>query len=195
MGRKRGKKNQAAIKDQTNKKKPQERRPKDHRFLRLTLSFCSLVIFLNIVVWYLSRNECLAFLEISISRILGYLIQLSGMPVQVTDNTMYLTNSVWLVTTECTALYIMVIYLSFVLVYPSSARAKGIAIGAGIPFIFSANVFRLYLMAWIDRLKPDFSGYFHQYAWQVVFIIMVVFMWIIWIDGIGGHETKNPVPR
>jgi len=193
MGRKREKKKQESIKDQTNKKKPPEHRPKDRRFLRMVLSFFSLVILADCVIWYLSRKEYLAFLDIYTSLILKYLIQLSGLPVRMDSNTLYLTNSTWIVTTECTAIYIMLIYTSFILVYPAPKKLKGLALLAGIPFIFAANISRLFVMAWIDEIKPQYSDYFHNYVWQIVFIVMVVFMWLLWIDKMVHREAKTPV--
>jgi hypothetical protein len=36
--------------------------------------------------------------------------------------------------------------------------------------------------------------FFHNYMWQVVFIVMVVFMWLVWIDKVVNRETKVSVP-
>lgn len=115
------------------------------------------------------------------------LIKLSGLRVVQESNTIYLTNSTWLVTTECTAIFIMLIFSSFIFVYPASGKQKGIALLAGIPFIFGVNVLRLYCMAWIDYLKPQYSELFHNYMWQVVF------MWLVWIDKVVNRETKISV--
>jgi archaeosortase B (VPXXXP-CTERM-specific) len=152
------------------------------QYLKAIFLFCSVAISLDLIVWYLGRKEYLAFLDIFTSYVITGLIHLSGLQATMESNTIYLTNSVWLVTTECTAIFIMLIFTSFILVYPSSLKAKALAIIAGIPFILTANILRLFIMAWIDKLKPEYSEYFHNYAWQVLFIIMVVFMWLIWIE-------------
>jgi archaeosortase B (VPXXXP-CTERM-specific) len=164
------------------------------QFLKTALLFCSVVIFLDLLVWYLGRKEYLAFLDIFTSYVITGLIHLSGLQATVDSNTIYLTNSVWLVTTECTAIFIMLIFTSFILVYPSSLKAKGLALVTGIPFIFGANIMRLFMMAWIDKLRPQYTDYFHQYVWQVVFIVMVVFMWLIWIDKVVNREGKASLP-
>lgn len=163
---------------------------KDKQFLKVGFLFCTLVILLDLLVWYLGRKEHLAFLDIFLSYVMAGLIQLSGLHVIRDSNTIYLTNSSWLVTTECTAIFIMVIFSSFILAYPASMKQKGMALLAGIPFIFVVNVFRLYCMAWIDYLKPQYSELFHNYMWQVVFIVMVVFMWLLWIDKVVNREAK-----
>jgi archaeosortase B (VPXXXP-CTERM-specific) len=175
------------------KKEQRERRPLDRRFLRMVVSFFSLVILADIVVWYLGRKEYLAFLDIYTSLVLTYLIQLSGLPVRMVSNTLYLTNSTWIVTTECTAIYILLIFTSFILVYPASWKQKGLALVTGIPIIFAANISRLFIMAWIDQARPQYTDYFHNYVWQIVFIVMVVFMWLLWIDKMVNREPKTPV--
>ena len=174
-------------------KSKQEPTLKDKQFLKVGFLFCSIVIVLDLLVWYLGRREYLAFLDIFLSYVMAGLIQLSGLYAVQDSNTIYLTNSTWLVATECTAVFIMVIFSSFILVYPASLKQKGIALLAGIPFIFVANVLRLYCMAWIDYLKPQYSEFFHNYMWQVVFIMMVVFMWMVWIDKVVNRETKISV--
>jgi archaeosortase B (VPXXXP-CTERM-specific) len=168
---------------------------KDKRYLKAALLFCGIVILLDLVVWYVGRKEYLAFLDIFISEVITKLILLSGLEARIDSNTIYLANSTWVVTTECTAIFIKIVFTSFVLVYPASLRSKAIAILAGIPVIFTANILRLYLMAWIDKLKPAFSVYFHNYVWQIVFIVMVVFMWLVWIEKVVNHETKAAVSR
>jgi exosortase/archaeosortase family protein len=155
--------------------------------------FCSLVILLDLVVWYLSRGKYLAFLDIFTSWVIAGLIRLSGLHVVRDSNTIYLAHSTWIVSTECTAIFTMLIFSSFVLAYPATGRAKGIAVVAGLPFIFGANIARLFIMAWIDRLSPQYSGHFHNYVWQVAFIIMVVFMWLVWLDKVVDGEAKVPI--
>jgi exosortase/archaeosortase family protein len=163
-------------------------------FIKVCLLFAGLVVLSDYLIWFLGRNEYLAFFDIFHAVVITKLIHLSGLEATRDSNVIYLANTTWLVAIECTAIFIMAIFASFVVVYPSTFRAKGIAILAGIPFIFVVNIFRLYIMAWIDKLRPEFSEYFHNYAWQVLFIIMVVFMWIIWIERVvntAEHEDRQ----
>ena len=165
------------------------------QFLKAGILFFLLVALLDLSVWYLGRKEYLDFLDIFLSDVMAGLIKLSGLHVIQDSNTIYLTNSSWVVTTECTAIFIMLIYSSFVLVYPATVKSKGIALLAGVPTIVAANILRLYCMAWIDYLKPQYSEFFHDYIWQIAFIIMVVFMWLVWIDKVVTRESKTAVSR
>ena len=165
---------------------------KDKQFLKVGFLFCSIVILSYVLFWYF-RND-FAFLDLFTSYVVTTLIQLSGLQAIRDRFTIYLAHSTWEVTTECTGLYIMMIFSAFVFVYPSSFKGKGIALLAGIPFIFGANIMRLYIMAWIDYLKPQYTVFFHDYIWQGVFIMMVVYMWLVWIVKVVDRETNKSIP-
>jgi len=167
---------------------------KNKQFLKVGLLFCCVAVGLDFVVWYLSRHEYLAFLDIFTSIVLTNLLHLSGLQAIRDSNTIYLANSEWVVATECTGIFITTIFSSFILVYPSSVKAKCIALLTGIPFIFGANILRLFMMAWIDYLQPQYTKYFHDYVWQVLFIVMVVFMWLVFVDKVVTGESKVSVP-
>ncbi len=161
----------------------------------LGLVFGLTAIILNVLVAYLMGNGHLAFIPDLTARAITALVQASGLHAVREGLVIHLTNSTWEVAIECTAVFIMLIYASFVLVYPASVRAKLAALLAGIPFIFCANILRLYAMAWIDYLMPGYSAAFHSYVWQVAFILMVVMMWLGWIAHLGDDESKAPLSR
>ena len=167
--------------------------PKTRRFPRVVLLFVTLAVLLDVAVWYLGKREYLAFLDIFTSSVVTGLIHLSGLQAHQDSNTIYLAHSVWVVTIECTAIQIMTIYTAFVLAYPAAVRAKGLALLAGLPFIFGMNILRLWVMAWIDKLAPNFSTPFHNYVWQVAFIIMVILMWLVWLEKVVKRESKSAV--
>jgi archaeosortase B (VPXXXP-CTERM-specific) len=157
--------------------------------------FFFLVISFNLVSLFMYVHGYLHFLVVLITKTTTLLIHLSGLEARTAGNIIYLTNSVWQVSMECTAMMPMLVFTSFLLAYPASVKARIIGFFTGIPLIFSANEARLLMMAVLDRLKPAYSTYFHDYLWQVVFIIMVLFMWIVWIDKIVNRETKAAVSR
>jgi len=175
------------------KKKQEGHASKDREYLKAAFLFCFLAIFLNFILLVISRRGYLFFFEIFTTKVAAALIQLSGIEASMEGNIIHLTNAVWMINTECTALTIMIIFASFVIAYPASLIAIDLGLLVGIPTIFGANILRFLIMAWIDKLKPEHSEYFHDYIWQVVFIIMVAFMWIVWIERVVNRETKASV--
>ena len=157
------------------------------------LLFCFFVVLFNLLSLFAAQKGYLAFFEIFTAQATTGAIHLFGMAASRENTIIRLTNCVWLVKTECTAITIMIIFASFVLVYQASMKAKGIGLLAGIPFIFAANIARLLIMAGIDKFTPAYSVYFHDYLWQAAFIIMVVFMWVVWAEKVVKRERKTAV--
>ncbi len=175
--------------DQTNRKGHE---PKAYKPLQTPLLFFLCTVALSLISLYVVHTGYFPFEYFTASVTTG-LIHLFGIPAVQNDIIIYLTNAVWEVDTECTALEIMIIFASFVIVYRASYRAKAAGLLMGLPFIFGANIARLLIMAFIDKDAPQYSSFFHDYMWQVAFIIMVMVMWIVWIDMVVKRERKTSV--
>ncbi len=96
-------------------------------------------------------------------------------------------------TPECTALSAMIVFVAFVIVYPSSIKSKGIAVLAGTPFIIIANTLRLFILAWATELFTKYAHFAHDYVWQVAFLIPIAVMWLGWIGMVVKRESKAAV--
>jgi exosortase/archaeosortase family protein len=168
-------------------------RYKDKGLLKVTVLFSLLVVSSNVLVWFLGRGGYLSFFEIFNAKVAGGLIFLSGLKAEVAGNTLWLKNETWLINTECTAIFVMAIFASFILVYPSHLKEKTMALLLGIPAIFLANMLRLLAMAWLSQIRPAYSPYFHDYLWQVVFILLVIVLWLVWIEVMVSRERKNSI--
>jgi len=88
--------------------------------------------------WYL----CLATTNASI-----WLIRSIGIEAQSAGNSIILRNQTLLINAECTAIYLMIIFGTFILVYPTKWLRKLIGLALGISAIYVANVLRLTLTA------------------------------------------------
>lgn len=176
----------ARIKDKPNNPDSQK-----SRLLKTALLFCSLAISLNIIVYFIAQGDYLFFFNIFTTKVSAGLIRFTGLDASVSDNVIRLAHGVWIVDTECTAVNLIIIFLSFVVAYPASVKAKFLGIFLGLPFIFLANVTRMLLMAWMDKLTPDYFKYFHDYFWQVVFLILIAFMWLVWIDKVVNRAAQK----
>lgn len=165
---------------------------------RPRFSFCSFVLFVLLVLignnapfWFFPEPT-IPFQKFMV-KIVGGLIEASGL--QVVHNGIHITlkNGGWIMTAECTAMSAMIVFVAFVLVYPSALKAKGIAILAGIPFLILANTLRLFSLAWITELFPKYAEFVHDYVWQVAFLILIAVMWLLWIEMVVKHERKAAV--
>lgn len=153
--------------------------------------FAVLVLIGNTPLWFFP--DIIVPFQKFMVKLVGGLISSSGL--QAIQNGVYITlnNGQWTMTPECTALSAMIVFVAFVIVYPSSIRAKGIAVLAGIPFIIIANTLRLFTLAWATELFAKYAHLAHDYVWQVAFLILIAIMWLVWIEVVVKHESKTAV--
>lgn len=121
-------------------------------------------------------------------------IRLIGLQATVLGDNIELSHQSWLVTLECTAIYLMALYGSFVVTYPVKPTAKLIGVALGIPIIFAANILRLMFLAEAVEYLPGYFQALHDYVWQVGFVFLVVALWFAWIQWLAGNERQSAIP-
>lgn len=85
---------------------------------------------------------------------------------------------------ECTGFFIAFLFLSCVLAFPASLKKKGIGLAIGLPVIFLVNLFRVITIMLVDIWRPQYTHAVHMYLWNISFIIIVVVLFQIWVDGV-----------
>ena len=110
---------------------------------------------------------------------------LVGGDAQLQGTNIVIKTLVMNVNHECTGIFVIMLFASFVLAYPASwlARLGGLAVG--IPLLFVVNVVRLATLARIVEVYPDAFFYFHEYVWQGIFMVLVLVGSISWAERFG----------
>jgi archaeosortase B (VPXXXP-CTERM-specific) len=106
-----------------------------------------------------------------------------------------LRNDSWVVTQECTAINVVILFVSFVLAYSASLRSKLLALFAGIPLIVASNIVRLVTLGLLTEYLPQKAHFLHDFVWQTVFVSLVIAMWLLWIDLVVKRESNPVVSR
>lgn len=153
--------------------------------------FAVLVLIGNAPLWFYPKT-IIPFQKF-MAGIVTWLIDTSGLQVAQNGIHIILKNDQWIMTPECTALSAMIVFVAFVLVYPSSWKSKGIAVMTGIPFLIIANTLRLFSLAWATELFAKYAHLAHDYVWQVAFLILIAVMWLVWIEMVVNRESKAAV--
>jgi len=83
---------------------------------------------------------------------------------------------------ECTGVYVVLILFVFLAAYPSSWRARAIGAAIGVVALTLVNVLRIAVLVRIAELAPDLFGYFHEYVWQGVFLVLVIAYAMTWVE-------------
>jgi len=88
----------------------------------------------------------------------------------------------------CNGAYVLAIYLSAVLAFPSTAREKAVGVLLGIPAVQGINLVRIASLYYIGARHPALFERFHYHVWQTVVIVLSMIVWIAWAEIL----VKNP---
>ena len=83
---------------------------------------------------------------------------------------------------ECTGVYVVLILFVFLIAYPATWRARLIGAAIGVVALTIVNILRIAFLVRIAELAPDLFGYFHEYVWQGVFLVLVIAYAMTWVE-------------
>ena len=92
---------------------------------------------------------------------------------------------------ECSAIFVFILFSSFVLAYPTSFKNKAIGLIFGIPSLFVVNTLRLTVVFFAGLWRPDLFEYVHAYLWQTIMIILVFISCLAWLHYVVMVTTRN----
>lgn len=79
---------------------------------------------------------------------------------------------------SCNGLNLFMLFLGFILAYPSNIRLK-LSFGlGGLIFIFGVNILRCVGLGMVQIHYPNFTIYAHHYIFNVLTYAVVFFLWI-----------------
>jgi archaeosortase B (VPXXXP-CTERM-specific) len=94
---------------------------------------------------------------------------------------------------ECTGIFVLLVYGTFVAAYPASWSQRASGIGIGVVVLMTINIARLIVLTVIASRYPDWFAYFHEYFFQGVFIALLAFLASIWTEQVR-RAALNRVP-
>ncbi len=96
------------------------------------------------------------------------------------------------VISECSGIYVAILFSAGVLAFPAAWRVRLSGIVLGVVAIFAVNVLRLVTLGAIIAKKRDLLPLFHEYLWQVLFILVVAGLYLLWIERMVPREQLDP---
>jgi exosortase H (IPTLxxWG-CTERM-specific) len=85
------------------------------------------------------------------------------------------------VITECSVIYMAILFFSFVVAYPVSLQHKLIGLAAGIPVLHAGNILRIALVFAIGVKKQLLFEFAHVYLGQVLMVLFVIGVCLAWV--------------
>ena len=122
---------------------------------------------------------------------LGFLLQALGMHSTVEGALLSAGGFSVKIIDECSAIFVFILFSSFVLAYPTSLKNKAIGLIFGIPSLFVVNTLRLTVVFFAGLWRPDLFEYVHAYLWQTIMIILVFISCLAWLHYVVMVTTRN----
>ena len=123
--------------------------------------------------------------------ITGFFLKLFGLSAQTGGRIVSLPNFSVEIVGECTGLYEMLIFLAAIIAYPSGWRKKLIGAGLGIPILYGINIVRMVFITLVGNWSPKTFDFMHMYFWQVAMILIILSVWVLWIEKVVYYEGKT----
>jgi len=181
-------------KKKADKRKTRKAKLKAHKaIIKFCVVFLGLLIILTTTFPFLSDkfNPQLTWLMVVTADVTGLFLKLFGMSVNVSGRVVNLSNFSMEVIGECTGLYEMLIFLAAMIAYPANYKKKLIGAGLGIPLLYVINIIRMIFIAIIGNWSPKTFDFMHLYFWQVAMILIIVSVWLLWIEKVVYYERKT----
>jgi len=118
----------------------------------------------------------------SMARIVSATANAIGGGARVEGSIIHTGQSALEINHECTGVFVLFVYASFVLAYPApwSWRARGLIVGAAV--LTAINIGRLILLVLVANRRPGWFAYLHEYFFQGVFIAILAFLASVWTE-------------
>lgn len=92
---------------------------------------------------------------------------------------------------ECTGIFVLLVYATFVIAYPASWPRRLSGIATGFLVLMAVNIARLIALTVIASRSPDWFAYFHEYFFQGVFIALLAFLASIWTEQVRRAAVRR----
>ena len=160
---------------------------------RTLLTFGALFVFFCTTFYAITRLTPSTFTPLNnyTTTTLGFLLQLLGMHPTVEGALLSAGGFSVKIIDECSALFVFILFSSFVLAYPTTFKNKAIGLIFGIPSLFVVNTLRLTVVFFAGLWRPDLFEYVHAYLWQTIMIILVFISCLAWLHYVVMVTTRN----
>jgi exosortase/archaeosortase family protein len=147
--------------------------------------FFACLLLWSLGFWALSLHEHLGPVQRLIATASAAAARGAGGHAVAQQEDVVVNSLVMTINHECTGIFVVMLFSSFVLAYPASWRARAAGLLLGIPLFFAINVLRLATLARIVEVYPDAFFYLHEYVWQGILTVVVLVGAIAWAETFG----------
>jgi len=95
---------------------------------------------------------------------------------------------------NCDAMEANILFVSAVLAFPSSVRARLVGVGVGLPVLVTLNVLRICTLYFVGLLLPGAFEFFHLELWPLLIVaagVAAFLLWATWALRAGPREPNH----
>lgn len=155
--------------------------------LRLLLAFTLSCIFLYILIDTLPPPVTRP-LDVHVAQMLGLVLNSLDIPVITAGNIVSGKGLSFMIIPECTPIFTVALFVSFVAFHPASIRQKATGLAWGIPTLYLGNLLRLVATFAISRYDSRLFDVTHVYLGQIFTMFLVILCCILWMR---WHEREG----
>ena len=93
--------------------------------------------------------------------------------------------------TECTAVFVVLLFSAFVLAYPAPWKQRVIGLAWGTAILFAANLLRLVVVILSGIFIPFLFDAVHIYFAQIALILLVLGLSLAWLKSLAPIQQSN----
>lgn len=160
--------------------------------LRTCAIFAGILLFLHGFTWLFALKGYIKW-GYGTASIVSTILNATGIQNTCDYNIIHLRNDTWNVTSECTAVNAVFLFISFIVAYSSTVKSKVIGLIAGIPLILCTNILRLVVLGWVTEYWPKQARLFHDYVWETIFLFFIIALWFVWVNLVVNREKTVTV--
>jgi exosortase/archaeosortase family protein len=149
---------------------------------RFGLRFFAFLIGASVLSWAVNLPGRLGMAQAFLAGSAGALARVFGSRSVVQTDHIYVGGLIMDINYECTGLYVILILFTFLLAYPASWRSRVVGGAIGVTALTIVNVLRISVLVGVAELQPQLFGYFHEYVWQGLFLILVIAYAMTWVE-------------
>ena len=149
---------------------------------RFGVRFFGLLVLASILTWAVNLPNRLGPAQRLLAGSGTAVAQLTGGESSVTGDQIAVGGLSIDINYECTGVYVALILVVFLFAYPAPWHRRLLGAAIGIVGLTVVNVLRIAVLVRIAEVSPDLFGYFHEYVWQGVFLILVIAYAMAWVE-------------
>ena len=147
----------------------------------ITFLVC-IIVFYTLLRTSIMRELVGQPLALTFAAVSGFVLNLLSLKATTSGTVLQVEGFAARIDDVCTGIFVVAIYLSAVLAYPSRVTEKLKGLLLGVSVILFLNLIRVVSLMYIGHYFPSFFETAHLLIWQSLVIFSALLVWIYWTE-------------